>query len=967
VVTFTEAAASELRGRVRRSLAEAGLLEALRRLPLARISTIHGFASFVLRTYSHITGVEPGFETVESHFTQAELAGRWDRWLASLPDGEVRRLEPLLERTDTSALLELARAVEGTWWLEGVDDSDACGAVVEYLRLAAPAALSLMRSGPSRLCTDPGDRLLPAVEALEKLLDALLRGDPPTPDEAGEALAAVSLRGGSQANWGGRERLAEVKAAVRAVRDALKGSGRDGTLLEALLRGAEAAKALDGLVRPFVGRLRREWAEDASRLSFGDLLVRCTDALRNSPGLRRLLSERFSHLLVDEFQDTSGLQVELFSSFLEEAGRAFGPGRITVVGDPKQSIYGWRSADVQTYRDTIRGLEEGGSLCRSIEVNFRSTAGIIGFVNDFGARLFAAQAEEERPYGCDYSPLSPSTDAAGPPVTAALVTPPEEGRLSAGLCAETIAGWVASRIREGVDGGARPGDYAVLMRRSTHADAFVDALEIRGLEASVAMRSDFAKRLELADLREMVRCLTSPGDTRAWVHTLRSSFFGLNDLEVTRAISVGCRGMDCHPAGVPSRVEEANRMLRRLRCAATELPLADFLYQLLLSTDMMAGIAASGYSVQRRLGSLATVLEMAMEGEAGSCGELVEMLGDRAPGGGRPDPAIPRPDMQAVTVTTVHRSKGLSYPHVFLCETSFGSGGHKDVLLCDSHRRQAAAYLGPELQTPSYPLLALRESARAAAETRRLFYVAATRPEVSLTVAMAAEGGSAEMEMLRAPVLEAVEAAPPGRCRLVELEPAPLQRRRAARPELDPASRPEPVPPKTEAVFETAAPEEEDTPAKRLGTAVHAILERIDHDDPEGWIAANRELLEAVCGDMFEQASRLALALFSMELPFELPECRVVGREYPLVIGGEGRPQERYIDLLLDDGESLIVVDYKTDRVPPPEEEGLKRLVEEYRGQQEGYLEAVRTAFGRPARAWLVFLSVGRAVEVVAG
>jgi len=955
VVTFTEAAASELRGRIRHGLAEAGLTEALRRLPLARISTIHGFASFVLRSYSHITGVDPSFETVEAHFAGPELAARWDRYLASLPASKVEEMEPLLEAAGTGRLLELAEQVESTWWLSDLTELGDHRAILEYLREAAPAETSLLFSRPSARCSSPDDKLLPDLQGVERLLQSLAGSDPPTPEEAQEALGAVNLSRGSAASWGGKQALEEVKGALRTVRDLLKKS------LPALLRGAEASEVLDSVLMPFVRRLRADWEGDVSRLSYQDLLVRCTRALSKSPGLRRQLGERFSHLLVDEFQDTSGLQVELFSSFLAEAGRAFGPGRITVVGDPKQSIYGWRSADVETYKSTLAALEEAGALSSGIVDNFRSTRRVIEFVNVFGRLLFAAQSPEELPYGCRYSPLTAFREEEGPPVRVVEVKAPEEGDLKSDLSAETMADWIAADIRRKVDGGALPGHCAILMRRSSKAQAMVDALELQGLEASLAMRSDFSRRLELVDLREMVRCLTAPGDARAWVHTLRSSFFGIGDPDITAAIAAGCRGMDDAGAEVlPRPVREANRMLRRLRAAAVELPLADFLYQLLLSTDMIAGVEASGYSVERRLGSLATVLEMAMEGTIGSCQELLAHLTDRAPGGGRPDPAIPRPDMQAVTIATIYRSKGLAYPHVYLVETAFGRNTRKDVLLRDLHARRAAVYLSGELQTPAYPLLELQEGWREAAETRRLFYVAATRPRTSLTVLVAGDdAGGDTMQTLREPLLEAVRTAPEGVCRHVEVEAAPMHRRRASRPELDPASSPGRVPPETEPVFEATEPEVEDTPAERLGTLVHAVLERIDHADPEGWVEDNEELLESVCESMCEEASRLALRFFGMELPFDLESCRVVGREYPLVVTEEGRPQERYIDLLLEDGEGLIVVDYKTDRVPEPEKESLDRLAEHYRGQQEGYLEAVRRAFDRPARGYLVFLAAG--------
>jgi ATP-dependent helicase/nuclease subunit A len=936
-VTFTKAAAAELRARTRKRLVKAGLTRQLRELPLAHISTIHGFARHILRYYSHLTGVDPLFEYGPDRHREPDIARLWDEHLSGLNGELLSQCAPVLEKADSQRLLKLALAIEGKHWIDGPGVFGSLSSLQEHLKSELHDQLDLIAEEDG--CRDKSDKLYAALVSCRELVNlSLYTAADLDMDRIRAALKAAKPGGkGRRDNWGGDEEKRRVKEALKGITTVIE---------EALpsLAGAGYVVPIWELLEPFVSTLRKRVRNDLSYVPFDEQLLLATKAIAESDEIREDLRRRFDHVLVDEFQDTSMLQAELFGNFLRALDGSFEEGSITVVGDPKQSIYGWRNADIEAYSKTIDALRESGALDQTISVNFRSTERIVAFVNAFGQALFDAQDHEEAPFGCTYSPIQAREDApTGGPVR--LLRFPQKladgTKANVADCATRAASWFAHLVEEGCARGYQPGDYAMLVRSGTHVPTFVTALREAGIKVSVATRSNFKKRTEVSDLRELLRCLSTPSDRQAWIHTLRSLAFGVDDASLTRAMARGCTGYLEPCDGAPPKVSRANTMLRTLREAAVRLPLPDLLLQIYYQTDLMAAISGAGYEVDRRLSSLQSVLEWAIEGRAVTCGGMAELLQREQPvTEGLEDPARPRPDMQAVTIATIYRSKGLGYKHVVLVEISGGQRRHRsDTLTTYDHGRIAAFSIGSHgdyLMGPNHPQIDRIESARRRAEKRRLFYVGATRAIESLTLiysesTMMAEAAEQAAHRLEGEVmqeeLEPVEERPPVFDRPALTAPERID---------DPPAGP---------LFPISISFDEPTPEEELGLRTHAILEVIDFDRPREWIVEN--------ANPDDEAARLALAFFGMDLPFELATCTVVGREYPVVVRRGTQTEERYIDLLLDDGEKLIVVDYKTDKVA---EEGLGSLVAHYRRQQLGYVEAVQKAFDRPAVAYLAFL-----------
>jgi ATP-dependent helicase/nuclease subunit A len=957
VVTFTRSAAAELRSRVREKLGEKGLEKPLREFCNAWIDTIHGFASRLLRENFSLTGTDPDFRSSSGGFDPLELERKWDGWLLSLPPADLDRWRTTLERVPSHVLKVLALELSRLRWLNDIGQLGPSG--WEVLRIFADGSL---REAEEALdtCSDPEHPKYVAFMEVSKWVRSMLDHPRPADPEDLNRLRDLlfSRKRGSARVWDDWNLANGILTRARE------------EFMSAVLPAVLAEPCREGtweLAHGLAVNLREEWDRDRSRLSFDDLLYMAWRAVSGNARLAGRMRSRFSHVLIDEFQDTSRDQVDLFRSILEEGG-AIPPGRITVVADDKQSIYGWRSADIETYREFMGAMSAGRALFETISTNFRSTAGIVRFVNVFGGRLFDRMTDGEAPYGCGYSPIEPQPDAPeGEPVRVLTVPELPEGLpwhlSSPGYQALCQAEWLAGLVGEGIRRGGRAGDYAVLFRSTTHMHHFIDVLERERIAYFVDATRDYRTRPEIADLRELIRCLLDDGDRQAWIHSLRSLFFGLDDRTITDALTGGSTGYLREARDCPAAVAAAGRVLRTWRDALRGLPLSDFLTELLYTSELLPAIAASGYQEGRRLGNLQYILETVLAGSVASAEDLLVLLDEEFAPSATEETQIPPSDGSAVTLTTIHRAKGLSWRHVVVAAMSDRKNPPRNErLITDSHGLVAAMDLGYPLKlsggksviprTALWQRIAERGKCREQAESRRLIYVAVTRARETLTVFR-----SPEKEDSTSPsglVWNSVETAvreDPECCAVEALEPPDLSgstHTKSLPPPCDPSAfQPVPIP-----VLQPRVPGWQPEGA-RVGDMVHAVLEKLDFRDPGGWLDANAPSLRLLFGKRFREVRELAEGFFSMDLPFRLDECTIIGREYPISVKTPEGVRARYIDLLLDAGDRMIVVDYKTDDLAG---RTVEEVAAEYMETQRAYRDDVAAIFGKPVLGFLVFL-----------
>ncbi|HEX3724777.1 MAG TPA: 3'-5' exonuclease, partial [Pirellulales bacterium] len=499
-------------------------------------------------------------------------------------------------------------------------------------------------------------------------------------------------------------------------------------------------------------------------LDFDDLL-RQARALLVDPRheeLRRQLSGQIRLLLVDEFQDTDRLQVDLVTALAGVAER-----KLFFVGDYKQSIYRFRGADPDVFRRLRDQTPAEGRL--ELDRNFRSQPAIVHFVN----ALFWHDLENYEPLRADRPQQAPepAVEFLWAPATA-------EDNKSKELWRRREAEWIARRVRQILDdpqlivGGrssaegtgeprrARPGDIAILFRALSNVEYYEDALRRHGIDYYLVGGHAFYAQQEVFDLLNLLRALASPSDEVSLLGALRSGFFALTDETIfwlaqhPDGLLAGLSAADFPPQLAP---EEADRAwfaastLAELRADKDRLPIYELIEEALAKTGYDAALV-SEFMGERKLANLRKLVEQARSFDRSgflSLADFISQLSEfiaRQPD--EPLAATQGENMDAVRLMTIHQAKGLEFPIVIIPDLDrprfTGSAGiHFD------------AELGPlvklrddgETKSPAsgYDLWRLLEKELDQAELARLLYVATTRAADYLILASSVpELGSAK-------------------------------------------------------------------------------------------------------------------------------------------------------------------------------------------------------------------------------
>ena len=588
-VTFTEFAASELLIRVRAfvdALADGDVPTELRvalpgglsgdqRRHLAAASeeideitcsTIHGFCQRLIMTYPVEADIDPGaavmdrdqadlaFREITEAWLREELAGEADGLLAELvlrnPNGTVGLIRTILDHLrrhraiahdspeDLSPLATAFREAVGGFvaFVSGTDAEEPETAAItdRFRELAEEIGPALPAETPAELVglllTAPHRDLCTQAGSLRKY------------QKKGKWIAAARDAGLSKADG---ERLNNLSSTHYA---------RCCATWTALIQATAscALAVLIPLVRPVMQRFR-EYKRAAALLDFDDLIFAARDLLRDHDDVRRALADRFSHVLVDEFQDTDPLQTEIFWRLCGEpadggddgdwAAFVVRHGALFLVGDPKQAIYRFRGADIAAYvraREAFRAQASDGVL--SISTNFRSCAPIMRYVNErFEARL---SVEQGQPGFQALDPFEPAR-ADGPSV-AALDVPvaDENGKANAqqqrdgeadavaAMCARLIGSEPIRNSRSGEQRLCRAGDIALLAPTGSDLWRYEEALERHGIPVATQAGKGLYIRQEIQELIAITRILADPRDTLALGALLRGPLVGLTEEEL---------------------------------------------------------------------------------------------------------------------------------------------------------------------------------------------------------------------------------------------------------------------------------------------------------------------------------------------------------------------------------------------------------------------------------------------------
>jgi len=472
---------------------------------------------------------------------------------------------------------------------------------------------------------------------------------------------------------------------------------------------------------------------------------------------RLRLEARYRHVLVDEFQDTSRAQWDLVRQLVRSWGEGFGaahdalPPSIFVVGDRKQSIYGFRDADVSLADDAaafIGALRTDGEVRRAITVSFRSAPGILAFVNDvFGAIVTAEPTTRRDAFRYDDRDRFPAADAThydGVQILAAASVTAAADRVADEIV-RLLAGETVRDRATGIARGARPADIAILFRsRDSHRD-FESALERRNIATYVYKGLGFFDADEVQDAVALLRYLADPLSQLRAAAFLRSRIVRLSDTALARlGAEPEAALLDAAPnAGVATLGDEDRRVLEHVRRAVPRwlshvdrLAPSELLDRILRETGYAYETRGSRQRQAREnLKKLGGMIRRAQNRGYATLERIAEHL-ERLAVGDESNAAIDAID--AVSLMTVHAAKGLEFPIVFV--VNMNRGGRAPVRVVDTAAGEASVAIA------DYQSEADEDAqARDREESKRLLYVALTRARDRLYLSATLKDGAVRM------------------------------------------------------------------------------------------------------------------------------------------------------------------------------------------------------------------------------
>jgi len=828
-ITFTELAASELLARVRDfvdalvdgdvpvelrpalpeglSAAQRDALEiACRNIDEITCSTIHGFCQRLVKPYPVEADIDPGAGLLDSIEADLLFEDVVDDWLReNLGGAEGTLLAELVYRSPNRAVTLVKRSAAVLR-----DHRDACAPpaeaippLVEAFRTAAADFESFVESAAAQ-----EEESVRVAECFAEMAGAIAEAA-----AAGEPAALVRILTSQAApelcTTSGSFRKYQKKGKWQAAAKAAGLSKTDAETLNAqadalntaccqswshLLEAAagQVLHELLNLARPIADRYR-ERKRIAAYLDFDDLIISARNLLRGHSEVRLALSQRFRHLLVDEFQDTDPDQTEIFwrlcgdPTLGEDADwRTFAirPGALFLVGDPKQAIYRFRGADVAAYleaRDAF--LKRSPDDVLSISTNFRSCGSILTFVNEcFEPHLSA----DGQPGFTSLDPFHPDREP-GPCVAALDVAcGNEEGKASsetqrdceaeavAELCARLIGSHSITDRRAGGTRPCRPGDIALLAPTGAELWRYEEALERHGVPVSTQAGKGLYRRQEIQDLIAITRVLADGRDRLALAALLRGPLVGLTEEQLLDIVWTQPRepGQPDVPArlGVHVDLEHVQdshardvlgklQMLRMRINSTTPHELLSEAVDVLRVRPIL--VQRHGRQAERPLANVDLFLSLARPYAVRGLRAFSDAMraawedGSRAPEG--------RPDAQeeAVALYTIHASKGLEWAVVVPINTMTKVTNFDDPIVERGTGRVFMPVMG--VAPPGYDVVRDAELRELERERERLWYVAATRARELLVLprldVAPAKGSWGQLVDLRLGEIAAIDAS----------------------------------------------------------------------------------------------------------------------------------------------------------------------------------------------------------------
>ena len=771
-ITFTDRAAREMRDRIRARIREElqqcedadvpAWQEILRDLESARIQTIHAFCTSTLRRYSTELGIDPEFTVLDAPTASSLLAETVETQLETF----------LRERNPDAANLVLRFGLEGTLRIlqslveqrfqlrEAVavaNDAEKLAEVWQRYHQAEFLPRKMQELAESRELNELNSLLLSEEPTAPKMQDrraillehmgTLQRTNTLNPQDLQELRDASMIQGATKKHWSCEDVYESAKESLKAFRDLI-----DKILpllqldVEAIAMSAELGMQALRLTISVEAAYRQSKLEQ-SALDFDDLLLTMRDLIQDNESVRKSLQQSTRFLLLDEFQDTDPVQTEIVRAI---CGEQLTTGGLFLVGDVKQSIYRFRRADPAVFRQLRGEIPNHGQM--SLTKNFRSQQGVLDFVN----YLFEPAMPDE------YDALTAFDENTYPPkekIEFLWADDPQREIKNVDEKRELEAEWMAARIQQLLEDPTprirdkdeegeirlrpiRPGDVTILFRAFSNLGVYEDALRKLGIEYYVVGGRAFFAQQEIFDLVNLCRFLDDISDEVALVGILRSPLFGWSD-ETLFHFAHGSSGIwnrlqerslsDLIEPDQKGCVERTRTILLDLLALKNRIGIGPLLRHAISATAYDAALMTE-FLPERKVANLQKLLSMADQfDQIGLLGlsefsdRLLESITEEA----KEEMAATHAETgNVVRLMTVHQSKGLEFPVVFVADVNRKRSPSTNSAVLHTS-------LGPLLSLPlikgekpdNPAMMMYRDAERIEdeAEAIRLFYVATTR------------------------------------------------------------------------------------------------------------------------------------------------------------------------------------------------------------------------------------------------
>jgi len=716
--------------------------EGIKNLEKAQIGTMHSFAGYILRLFPVEAGIDPGFKEDDGTEFEEHFEREWEEWLE-------------IELTSPSIRREMWEAV-----LRQVDLED----LKSFSRELCRELIPISRFKEAENQREPGEEIRHWLEGQYRMFQSLLS------KYTKSRKIERELRKGSEVIHGiltGRD----VDLSIEDVSSGNTPKGWDpDDYREAsrLIRTAKRLQSVDrgffplllGLLLPSAERCRERFTASGN-ISFDGLLTLCRDLLKTNQKVRRELKRRYKAILVDEFQDTDPVQYEilLYLSEIQDGHERdwrkvrVAPGKVFIVGDPKQSIYAFRRADIEAYSRVVEMiLSDGKGLRSDLTTSFRSHHSIIAVVNE----LFSTIIERREMLQPEYVPLVPyhgkRTILPVQGVEFRLVDGREGEEIDAAsatrLEAEALGRWLREEI---LDRDISPRHIAVLFRKLTDVSEYLEVFRRYNVPYIIEGERHFYTTQEVIDFVNLLKTIDNPCDTLSLVGVLRSPLGGLSDREIAEMAKLSLLDYRIDNESLREKIRGVSRLeplerflsdlygtLRWLHDEAGSKAPPEAI-SAIFETLPVLELAAASFHGEQAVANLQKIQKIAEsvthKGDL-TLKRFVSILEERVETSKEEgESLLAEETVDAVRILSIHKAKGLEFPVVVLAGIhSASKGGENTVDILYDWSSNELGFKVDRLRNYGAVMLDERRIIRDEEEEKRLLYVAMTRAKEYLVL-----------------------------------------------------------------------------------------------------------------------------------------------------------------------------------------------------------------------------------------